>query len=262
MFDGTISCPLRSMIHDTQPTFLHLAHRFDIWGSQQLGVYRSIKKQHLKLRINSVKLIVLGRSQFGPIRMPVCMELVAACTLTHIEALVSMVELRKHFNTGSSRRLLKRVHATHWCVCLVYNAESYIIFTLGCVGFVKLFRVRFYHKTEKPTRVFLFSSLLCIEQQHGGFDCIWALLAASRCLWYRTSKSRFSRSLIVILNTNTNTNIKVQVQSETKVQSGMLDHLSSKLPLGWAMAMARLSLAWHERPTMSTLQWARQEHPE
>ena len=69
--------------------------------------------------------------------MPVCMELGSSM---HLEALISMIELRKHFNTGSSRRLLNRVHVVNWCVCVAYSAESYEIFTLGCVGFVKLFR--------------------------------------------------------------------------------------------------------------------------
>jgi hypothetical protein len=58
----------------------------------------------------------------------------------HIEAVVSMIELRKHFNIGSSKRSLNRAHVTHWRVCAEYSAESYVIFTLGCVGFVKLFR--------------------------------------------------------------------------------------------------------------------------
>ena len=69
--------------------------------------------------------------------MPVCMKLGSSM---HIEALVSMLELCKQIYTGGSRRLLNRMHATHWCVCVVYSAESYVIFTLGCVGFVKLFR--------------------------------------------------------------------------------------------------------------------------
>ena len=116
-------------------------------------------KSALKLRINSVKFIVPGRRQFEPIQMPVCMELGSSM---HIEALVSMIELRKHFNTGSSRRLLNSVHATYWCVCVVYSAESYIIFTLGCVGFVKILRVRFCHKKRASNaRIFIFYSPQC-----------------------------------------------------------------------------------------------------
>jgi hypothetical protein len=57
----------------------------------------------------------------------------------NIEALVSMIELRKALNTGSSKLLLNRVHAIHWRICVAYSAELYVISTLGCVGFVKLF---------------------------------------------------------------------------------------------------------------------------
>ena len=72
--------------------------------------------------LNSVKLTVPGRSQFEPIQMPVCMELGSSM---HLEALISMIELRTHFNTGSSRCLLNRVHVVNWCVCVAYSAESY-----------------------------------------------------------------------------------------------------------------------------------------
>ena len=60
--------------------------------------------------LNSVKRIVLGWSQFEPIQMLVCMEVGSNM---HLEALVNIIELRNHFNTGGFRRLLDRVHATH-----------------------------------------------------------------------------------------------------------------------------------------------------
>ena len=83
-------------------------------------------------------------------QMPVCMKLGSSM---HIEALVSMIGLCKQIYIGGSRRLLSRMSATHWCACVVYSAESYGIFTftLGCVGFVKLFRS---FKTKHPARIF------------------------------------------------------------------------------------------------------------
>ena len=129
--------------------------------------------------------------------MPVCMKLGSSM---HIEALVSMLGPCKQIYTGGSRRLLNRVHAAHWCVCVVYSAESYVIFTLGCVGFVKLFRGWFSFKTEHPTRGFLFCSnlstriwFLCAScNSPVGFGCMWALFVAPWCLCFGTSKSRLS----------------------------------------------------------------------
>ena len=82
---------------------------------------------------------MLGRIQVELSLMLVCMNL-GSSVHVHIEALVSMIGLCKQIYKGGSRRLLSRMHATHWCACVVYSAESYVIFTLSCVGFVKLFR--------------------------------------------------------------------------------------------------------------------------
>ena len=73
---------------------------------------------------------MLGRSQFEPIQMPVRMELGSSM---HFEALVSMLELRKHLNTESPRRLLDRVHATHWCACVAI-ALNCMLFQLWAVS--------------------------------------------------------------------------------------------------------------------------------
>ena len=101
----------------------------------------------------------------------------------HIEALVSMLGPCKQIYTGGSRRLLNRVHAAHWCVCVVYSAESYVIFTLGCVGFVKLFRGWFSFKTEHSTRDFF----ILQQPKHPGSyvyhsTAWWLLVAYGRCL--------------------------------------------------------------------------------
>ena len=60
--------------------------------------------------LNSVKLIALGSIQFEPIQMPVCMELGSS---VHLEALVSMIELRKQFNTGGPKELFQTACTLH-----------------------------------------------------------------------------------------------------------------------------------------------------
>ena len=63
---------------------------------------------------HSPNLIVLGRSSFEPIQMPICMELGSS---VHLEALVSMIELRKQFNTGGPRNFPK-LHVRYIRMCL------------------------------------------------------------------------------------------------------------------------------------------------
>ena len=64
-----------------------------------------------------------------------------------------------------------------------YSANSYFIFTFGCVGCVKLFRVQFSFKTEHPTRAFFFVTL---APGFGSFvhdvTARWRLGAYGRCL--------------------------------------------------------------------------------
>ena len=64
--------------------------------------------------LNSVRLIVLGRNQFEPIKMPIFMELGSS---VHLEALVSLIELRKQFNIGGPRRFPK-LHVRYIRMCL------------------------------------------------------------------------------------------------------------------------------------------------
>ena len=68
----------------------------DVYGSTHIGVINSV--------LNSVKIIASGRIQVEPRQMPVCMKLGSS---VYIEALVSMIELRKQIYTGGSRRLTK-----------------------------------------------------------------------------------------------------------------------------------------------------------
>ena len=112
----------------------------------------------------------------------------------YIEALVSMIEQRKHFNTGSSRRLLNSVHATYWCVCVVYSAESYVVFTLGCVGFVKLFRGWFRFKIEHPTRDLLLLQQPKDQQRDQPGKCLYC----ARAFWlYLQSHCRLRNGSLV-----------------------------------------------------------------
>ena len=90
---------------------LHSPHacrnqKLDVYGSMQIGI--------TNYGLNSVKLIALGTSQFEPIQMPVCMELGSR---VHLEALVSMIELRKQFNTGGPRNFSK-LHVRYIRMCL------------------------------------------------------------------------------------------------------------------------------------------------
>jgi hypothetical protein len=138
---------------------------------------------HYKLRLNSVKLNVLGRSPFEPIQMPVCMELGSS---VHLEALGSMINLRKQFNTEVPRAFPNCMYATQGCIWVEYSAKLYELFTLGCIAFVELFRVRYCHKTEQPTCVFK-KSPPPSALQFGSFvhDTTprWLLVAYRRCLW-------------------------------------------------------------------------------
>ena len=124
--------------------------------------------------LNSVKIIASGRIQVEPRQMPVCMKLGSS---SHIEALVSMIELRNQIYTGGPRRLSNCIYATYECICVKYSAKSYVVSTLVCVGFVDLFGVRFFTKQSSQRAYFYFHSplytpglvLLCMVQQHGGF---------------------------------------------------------------------------------------------
>ena len=68
--------------------------------------------------------------------------------------------------------------------------------TLGCVGYVELFRTRYSHKTEHPPRDFFIllppeiSGLFVFVWCDGtvGFGCIRAWVLGALCLCYRTSK--------------------------------------------------------------------------
>ena len=68
-------------------------------------------------------------------------------------------------------------------MCVVDGACSYFLFTLGCVSYAKLFRLRYSHKTEHPTRDFCIvlpsklSALFIFYmiQRHGG---LWLYMSA------------------------------------------------------------------------------------
>jgi hypothetical protein len=112
-------------------------------------------------------------------------SLVAACTLKH--CLVSMIELRKHFNTGSSRRLLSRVHVTHWCVCVAYIALNLMLFSLWAVSASSNFFVDLASK-QSTQRVSFF--IILQQPKHRGVVLLcphWQL-----CYKTKTSKLRFS----------------------------------------------------------------------
>ena len=101
--------------------------------------------------LNSVKIIASGRIQVEPRQMPVCMKLGSS---SHIEALVSMIELRNQIYTGGPRRLSNCIYATYECICVKYSAKSYVVSTLVCVGFVELFGVRFFTKQSSQRAYF------------------------------------------------------------------------------------------------------------
>ena len=67
-----------------------------------------------------------------------------------------------------------------------YSANSYFIFSFGCVGCVKHFRVQFSFKTEHPTRFFLIL-FVTLAPGFGYFvhdaTARWRLGAYGRCLW-------------------------------------------------------------------------------
>ena len=129
--------------------------------------------------------------------MPVCMKLGSS---SHIEALVSMIELRNQIYTGGPRRLSNCIYATYECICVKYSAKSYVVSTLVCVGFVELFGVRFFTKQSSQRAYFYFHSPLYTRvwfccawcNSMAAFGYIWVLFVAPWCLCYRTSKSRLS----------------------------------------------------------------------
>ena len=147
--------------------------------------------------LNSVKIIASGRIQVEPRQMPVCMKLGSS---SHIEALVSMIELRNQIYTGGPRRLSNCIYATYECICVKYSAKSYVVSTLVCVGFVELFGVRFFTKQSSQRAYFYFHSPLYTRvwfccawcNSMAAFGYIWVLFVAPWCLCYRTSKSRLS----------------------------------------------------------------------
>ena len=129
--------------------------------------------------------------------MPVCMKLGSS---SHIEALVSMIELRNQIYTGGPRRLSNCIYATYECICVKYSAKSYVVSTLVCVGFVELFGVRFFTKQSSQRAYFYFHSPLYTRvwfccawcNSMAAFGYIWVLFVAPWCLCFRTSKSRLS----------------------------------------------------------------------
>ena len=147
--------------------------------------------------LNSVKIIASGRIQVEPRQMPVCMKLGSS---SHIEALVSMIELRNQIYTGGPRRLSNCIYATYEFICVKYSAKSYVVSTLVCVGFVELFGVRFFTKQSSQRAYFYFHSPLYTRvwfccawcNSMAAFGYIWVLFVAPWCLCYRTSKSRLS----------------------------------------------------------------------
>ena len=151
--------------------------------------------------LNSVKIIASGRIQVEPRQMPVCMKLGSS---SHIEALVSMIELRNQIYTGGPRRLSNCIYATYECICVKYSAKSYVVSTLVCVGFVELFGVRFFTKQSSQRAYFYFNSPLYTRvwfccawcNSMAAFGYIWVLFVAPWCLCYRTSKSRLSDNAI------------------------------------------------------------------
>ena len=88
-------------------------------------------------------------------------------------------------------------------------------FTLGCVGYVALFRVRYSHKTEHTTRGFCMLLppeipgliIFCMMQRHGGFWLyergLWGLCAY-------VTKPPNQGGLIVVFNTRTRTRTKMR----------------------------------------------------
>ena len=128
--------------------------------------------------LNSVKIIASGRIQVEPIQMPVCMKLGSS---SHIEALVSMIELRNQIYTGGPRRLSNCIYATYECICVKYSAKSYVVSTLVCVGFVELFGVRFFTKQSSQRAYFYFHSPLYTRVW---FRCAWCnSMAAFGYIW-------------------------------------------------------------------------------
>ena len=132
--------------------------------------------------LNSVKIIASGRIQVEPRQMPVCMKLGSS---SHIEALVSMIELRNQIYTGGPRRLSNCIYATYECICVKYSAKSYVVSTLVYVGFVELFGVRFFTKQSSQRAYFYFHS-----PYTPGFGSVvhgataWRLLVTyGCCLW-------------------------------------------------------------------------------
>ena len=162
-FCGPFSSPLRSWY---RPPVLHTDLRFedlrlgsllkphthgerrisDVHGSMQIDI---INSEPSKLCQNhcAERCSVWTNSDAR------CMKLGSSI---HIEALVSMIKQRTQLYTGAPRRLPKCVFAIYKGVWMEYSANSYFIFTFGCVGCVKLFRVEFSFKTEHPTRFFYF----------------------------------------------------------------------------------------------------------
>ena len=148
--------------------------------------------------VNSTNIIV-ARSQFEPIQMPVCMELGSS---VHLAALANLIERRKHFNTGGFRSLPNCVHATNWCACMIYSAESYVIFNLGCVSLLEQsnFSVFYFAAKQSSLRthflnLFLMSTAIpvfvCVIWHNStvAFGCMWALFVSLWWLCYRTSRS-------------------------------------------------------------------------
>ena len=142
---------------------------------------------------------MLGRSQFEPIQMPVCMELGRS---VYLEALVSINELRKHFNTESSRRLLSCVNAIYW-VLAWYVALNRMLFSIWAVSASSNFSVANLATKQSTQRaIFLFCSNLSIRvwficlpfNSPVAFGCIWAFFVSLWWLCYKTSKSRLSDS--------------------------------------------------------------------
>ena len=89
---------------------------------------------------------------------------------------------------------------------MVDGACSYFVFTLGCVCYVELFRTRFSHKTEHPTRDF-FYFIAPLAIRFVSFLYIltawWVLIAHEPGFWHRDAHVRHPQnrgSLIVVLN--------------------------------------------------------------
>ena len=142
----------------------------DVYGSTHIGVINSV--------LNSVKIIASGRIQVEPRQMPVCMKLGSS---SHIEALVSMIELRNQIYTGGPRRLSNCIYATYECICVKYSAKQYVVSTLVCVGFVELFCVRFFTKQSSQRAYFYFHSPLYTRVW---FCCAWCnSMAAFGYIW-------------------------------------------------------------------------------